>query len=146
MPKFILSPQHPVGFHRFSDCFFIFRLSGRIQSPYLFRLNVRDLLQLRRIRFRAVLCFSRAALLICSESDTSLNNYNIKLHKRKRKGKRYSCNCISLFIPFSALSCTDLAAVHRNEKKFSQNQKINERMHNTNSLKESKMYKINKQK
>ena len=75
MPKFILSPQHPVGFHRFSDCFFIFRLSGRIQSPYLFRLNVRDLLQLRRIRFRAVLCFSRAALLICSESDTSLNNY-----------------------------------------------------------------------
>lgn len=76
MPKFILSPQHPVGFHRFSDCFFIFRLSGRIQSPYLFRLNVRDLLQLRRIRFRAVLCFSRAALLICSESDTSLNNYN----------------------------------------------------------------------
>ena len=50
--------------------------------------------------------------------------------KRKRKGKRYSCNCISLFIPFSALSCTDLSAVHGNVKKFSQNQKINERMQN----------------
>ena len=93
MPKFILSPQHPVGFHRFSACFFIFRLSGRIQSPYLFRLNVRDLLQLRRIRFRAVLCFSRAALLICSESDTSLNNYTKRDFKCKVMFTVHTVSC-----------------------------------------------------
>ena len=104
MPKFILSPQHPVGFHRFSDCFFIFRLSVRIQSPYLFRLNVRDLLQLRRIRFRAVLCFSRAALLICSESDTSLNNYiscqaNGKVHSLSAMNNALTKLCVRNGLP-----------------------------------------------
>lgn len=85
-----------------------------------------------------------ASLLCC------LNIHMFKMiityNYTKGKGKRYSCNCISSLIPFSALSCTDLSAVYGNVKKSSQNQKINERMHNMNSLKKTKMYKIYKQK
>ena len=44
-------------------------------NPHTYRLHVRDLVQLRRITFRAVRGQSRTALFVCSESDTSLKNY-----------------------------------------------------------------------
>ena len=55
----------------------LFLQRERIQSPYTYRLNVRVLVQLERITFRAVLIHLRTALFICSESDTFLMNFNI---------------------------------------------------------------------
>ena len=49
----------------------------KILSPYTSWLTVRVLVQLERITFRAVLIFLRTALLVCSESDTFLKNFNI---------------------------------------------------------------------
>ena len=48
---------------------------GTIQSPYTHRLNVRELVQLWRITFRAVRASYRTALFVCSKYDTSLKNY-----------------------------------------------------------------------
>ena len=56
----------------------LFLQRERIQSPYTYRLNVRVLVQLERITFRAVLIHLRTALFICSESDTFLMNFIMK--------------------------------------------------------------------
>ena len=53
----------------------LFLQRERIQSPYTYRLNVRVLVQLERITFRAVLMFIRTALFVSSESDTFLMNF-----------------------------------------------------------------------
>ena len=56
----------------------LFLQRERIQSPYTYRLNVRVLVQLERITFRAVPVFLRIALFVCSESDTFLMNFIMK--------------------------------------------------------------------
>src|SRR5699024_12602746 len=75
-------PGNPIAARNSSDFpvfhmeYELFRLSGKIQSPKVIWLTVRELVQLERITFRAVPLYS-GLLFFRSESDTFLMNYNI---------------------------------------------------------------------